>query len=149
MADDDFSLVRGDWPFRVQRALGLIPADGRLGIGRRIVLLVLLTWLPVAGWALVTARALPGHVNEPLLEHFGVHARCLVAIPLFLVTEATLHGMSRQLVPYFVSSGLVAVEDRARFRAIVARVVTLRDAYLPWVLIAGLVIGWIVTGPIS
>jgi hypothetical protein len=115
VTDGDFSLVRGDWPFRMQRAVGLIPADG-LGIGRRIVFLVLLTWLPVAGWALVTARALPGHVNEPLFEHFGVHARCLVAIPLFLVTEATLHGMSHQLVPYFVSSGLVAVEDRQRFR---------------------------------
>jgi hypothetical protein len=92
----------------------------------------------------VSARALPGHVSEPLLEHFGVHARCLVAIPLFLVTEAMLHDMSHQVVLYFVSSGLVAVEDRARFRTIVARLVTLRDAYLPWVLIAGLVIGWMV-----
>jgi hypothetical protein len=31
----EFSLVRGDWPFRLQRAVGLIPADG-LGVGRRV-----------------------------------------------------------------------------------------------------------------
>jgi hypothetical protein len=96
----------------------------------------------------VSARALPGHVSEPLLEHFGVHARCLVAIPLFLVTGHAARHVP-QVVPYFVSSGLVAVEDRARFRTIVARLVTLRDAYLPWVLIAGLVIGWMVAGQIS
>jgi hypothetical protein len=144
----DFSLVRGDLPFRMQRAVGLIPASG-MGVARRSLLLILITWVPVVGWALATARALPGRVNEPLLEHFGVHTRCLVAIPLFILAEATLHLVSHRVVPYFVSSGLVAVEDRERFRAIVARVVVLRNRYLPWMLISGLVVGWLLARPIA
>lgn len=147
---EPFSLVRGDWLFRIQRALGLIPPDGGLGVGRRALLLALLTWLPIVVWASLTGRALPpGRVSEPLLEHFGVHVRCLVAIPLFIVAEATTHAMSMQLVPYFVSSGLVRGEERSRFAAVAQRAKDLRDRSLPWVLIAGLVIGWIVARPIQ
>jgi hypothetical protein len=144
----EFSLVRGDWPFRIQRAVGLIPADG-LGVGRRALALVLLTWVPIVLWASLTDRALPGHVAEPLLEHFGVHARCLVAIPLFVVAEATFHAASRQIVPYFTSSGLVVPEEHSRFREAVRGAVALRDRSLPWMLVAGLVIAWIVARPIA
>jgi hypothetical protein len=87
-------------------------------------------------------------VVEPLLQHFGVHARCLVAIPLFVVTEVTLHDVSRQIVPYFTSSGLVAPEEHSRFRQVVRGTVALRDRSLPWMLIAGLMIAWIVARPI-
>lgn len=52
-------------------------------------------------------------------------------------------------MPYFLSSGLVAVEDRERFRATVARMAALRDRHLPWALIVGLVIGWVLTRPIA
>jgi hypothetical protein len=145
----DFSLVRGDWPFRIQRAVGLIPDRGGLGVVRRSLLLILITWLPVVGWALATARALPGRVSEPLLQHFGVHTRCLVAIPLFILAEATLHLVSHRVVPYFISSGLVPIEDRDRFRAIVGRMAALRNRYVPWILIVGLVIGWLLARPIA
>ena len=146
---DAFSLVRGDRPFRIQRALGLIPPGGGLGVGRRALLLALLTWGPVAAWAYLTGRALPGRVAEPLFEHFGVHVRCLLAIPLLIVAEATVHAMSTELVPYFVSSGLVPANERARFAEAVRRARNLRDRSLPWALIAGLVIGWIVARPIT
>lgn len=146
---DAFSLVRGDWFFRIQRAVGLIPADGGLGVGRRAVFLALVTWLPVAVWAYLTGRALPGRVNEPLLQHFGVHVRCLVAIPLFILGEATVHAASTQLVPYFLSSGLVPDDERGRFVTVVRRATTLRDAWLPWVFIAGLVLAVIIVRPIE
>ena len=146
---EEFSLVRGDWPFRLQRAVGLIPSADGLGVARRAVILVLLTWLPIVTWAELTARALPGQVNEPLLQHFGVHARCLVAIPLFIATEATLDVLSRRLLGYFASSGLVPVGQRQRFAAAVASVASLRDRAAPWLLIAGLVVAWTVVRPVS
>jgi hypothetical protein len=146
---DAFSLIRGDWPFRVQRALGLIPADGGLGVARRVLLLILLTWVPIVVWASLTERALPGHVSEPLFAHFGVHTRCLVGIPLFIVAEATMHAVSRRLIPYFASSGLVTREERPRFLAILAGVAAWRDRSLPWVLIVGLVVGWTIVRPLS
>ncbi len=80
----EFSLVRDDLPFRLMRRVGLVPKDG-LGILRRALFFSLFAWLPIAIWALLRHRALPGpDVEEPLLAHFGVHVRCLVAIPLLI-----------------------------------------------------------------
>jgi len=67
-ADDlALSLVRGDVFLRAQRAIGLVPKDG-LGVGRRALALALLTWAPIALWALLQGRALPGALDEPLLQ---------------------------------------------------------------------------------
>lgn len=131
-ADDlSFSLVRGDPWFRVQRAIGLIPSTG-LGIVRRCLVFALVTWLPIAIWAVLWQRAFPGEIQEPLLRHFGVHVRCLVAIPLFLLAELAGDLLPRQLVPYFVSSGLVLDEARPRFAQIVRASERLRDAWPAW-----------------
>ncbi len=140
---DDFalSLVRGDASLRAQRAIGLVPGDG-LGVGRRALALALLTWAPIAVWALLEGRALPGAVEEPLLRHFGITVRCLVAIPLLVIAEAVAHGVTTRLVPHFVRAGLVVDAERERFRDILRGVARLRDATLPWVTLVGLVIAW-------
>ena len=62
------SLVRGDALFRLQRRIGLVPAEG-LGVRRRAIFFALLTWAPIAVWAALSHRALPGTVAEPLLQH--------------------------------------------------------------------------------
>ena len=146
---DEFrlSLVRNDLLFRAQRAIGLIPAAG-LGVGRRALALALFTWAPIALWALVAGRALPGQqAGEPLFQHFGVTVRCLVAIPLLVVAEAVAHAMTARLIPHFVRSGLVADADRERFRAILQGVARLRDGSLPWIAIGGAVAAWMLLGP--
>jgi hypothetical protein len=141
------SLVRNDLLFRAQRAIGLIPSTG-LGVGRRAVALALFTWVPIAAWAVVAGRALPGQqVAEPLLQHFGVTIRCLVAIPLLVIAEAIAHALTTHLIPHFARSGLVGDGDLPRFRAILQGVARLRDRSLPWVLIAGAVAAWMVLSP--
>jgi hypothetical protein len=135
------SLVRGDALIRLQQRIGLVP-EGGLGVGRRALALALFTWLPVGVWALLTGHALPDQTGEPLLRHFGVQVRCLVAIPLFVLAEGIAHGITPRLLPYFVSSGLVSEADRPRFREVVLSVAKLRDRTLPWVVILGLVIAW-------
>jgi hypothetical protein len=103
------SLVRNDLFFRVQRAVGLIPATG-LGIGRRALSLALVTFGPIAVWAAFANRALPGAAtSEPLFQHFGVTVRCLVAIPLLVIAEGVAHAMTTRLLPHFASSGLVTL----------------------------------------
>jgi hypothetical protein len=129
--DLSFSLVRGDPWFRVQRAIGLIPPTG-LGIVRRCLVFALVTWLPIAIWAMLWQRAFPGEIEEPLLRHFGVYVRSLVAIPLFILAELVGDFLPRQLIPYFVSSGLVADEVRPRFVQIVRAAERLRDAWPVW-----------------
>lgn len=131
-ADDlHFSLVRGDPWFRMQRAIGLIPATG-LGIVRRCLVFALVTWLPLAVWALLWQRALPGEIEEPLLRHFGVHVRCLVTIPLFIIAELAGDLIPQRVIAYFISSGLVADEVKSRFAHIVRAAERLRDAWPVW-----------------
>ena len=146
MEEQAISLVRGDWLYRVQRAVGLIPSEG-LGVGRRAVFFALLAWLPVVAWAWWRGRALDGALDEPIVEHFGVHMRCLVAIPLLIVAEGMAHAVTLRLLPQFVRAGIVA--DQATFRGVLRSVAKLRDATLPWVIIAGLVLAWTLLAPFT
>src|SRR5262245_56157539 len=148
---DDVSLVSNDPPFRLQQSVGLIPRSGGLGVGRRALLWTDITWLPIAVWAWWAGRALPfqGQVAEPLLAHFGVHARLLVGIPLLIVAEAAAQRVLARLVPQFVHAGLVRPEEVPKFRAILSRTARLRDAVLPWVIIVGLAFAWAFTGSIA
>jgi hypothetical protein len=84
--DVSFSLVQGGPPYRLQQKIGLIPRRG-LGVPRRMIFFMLLTWVPIIGWALVNERMFVAVVSEPLFQHFGVHVRCLVAIPLLIAAE--------------------------------------------------------------
>ena len=135
------SLVRGDALFRLQRRIGLVPAEG-LGVARRAIFFALLTWAPIAVWAVLAQRALPGAFSEPLLQHFGIHVRCLVAIPLFIAAEGVGHALTTRLVPFLSTSGLVRESDRLQLREILRGVARLRDSTLPWVAVAALVFAW-------
>ena len=105
------SLVRDDLLFRIQRRIGLIPSRG-LGIVRRAIFFALLAWLPIAVWAGYTGRALSGVAGEPLLQHFGIHVRFLIAVPLLILGEGVAHGLTAKLIPYFLTSGLVREEQQ-------------------------------------
>jgi hypothetical protein len=60
--DRDIShlLNKDDWPLRWQRKLGLAPRKGGMGLKRRAIFFAMLTWLPLAIWAILTNHALPG-----------------------------------------------------------------------------------------
>jgi hypothetical protein len=139
------SLVRGDAAFRLMRRIGLIPAVG-LGVARRAAALALVTWLPIAIWALIQRRAISGALDEQLLQHYGVSVSCLVAIPLLVLAEALVHARLGQLLPHFLDSGLVVESDRPRFLAIVRGIARLRDSTLPWIAILGLAVAWSLAG---
>ncbi len=140
-SDDAFalSLVRDDLLFRIQRRLGLIPAGG-LGIGRRLLFWSLLGWLPIALWAAVNGRALSAAAGEPLLAHFGVHVRFLIAVPLFILAEGVAHSLTTRLVPHFVRAGIVPEAEVPRLRAALTWITSLRDSSLPWIGIFALVV---------
>lgn len=137
------SLVRGDPGFRLQRWLGLVPAAG-LGVGRRAAALAAITWLPIALWASATGHGWSGP-GEPLLQHYAVTVRCLLAIPLLVLAEATAHATTLRLLPHFLRSGLVPDPERDRFLAIVRRIARLRDATRPWLALGVLVLAWTLT----
>lgn len=143
----DFSLVRGDPLFKLQRRLGLIPPGG-LGLLRRAVFWSMLGWLPVLLWAAYVHRVLPGVAAEPLLAHFGIHARLLVAVPLLIIAEGPAHALAGKLLRHMVESGVVPAEGMTAFRAVVAATSRLRDSIAPWVVIVGVVIAFASTSEI-
>ncbi|MGB8250846.1 MAG: hypothetical protein WCF02_11050, partial [Azonexus sp.] len=128
------SLVRGDLLFRLQRKIGLIPENG-LGIGRRAVFWSLLAWLPIAVWAWINGYLLPLEGGEPLLAHFGINARLLLAVPLFIVAEGMMHSTLTTLLPRLVSSGVVPLGQLDRLRSVLSDIARLRDSVLPWIAI--------------
>jgi hypothetical protein len=146
--DVEFSLVTGDCAFRLQRALHLIPARG-LGVGRRALLGVCITWVPLVVAAAVAERLWQGTADDSLARHFGIHIRFLLAIPVLILGEARLHSVVRELIPYFVRSGLVVDADRARFVAIVRRATAWRDGWQPWLVIGVVVVSAVATDPFT
>jgi hypothetical protein len=139
--------VQGDPPYQIQQTLRLIPSRG-LGVPRRILFFILLTWAPIMAWAIATRRLFPGIATEPLLQHFGVHVRCLVAIPLFIAAEAGAEAVSQRIFPYFVTSGIVTEALESRFVAILRQAARLRDSWLAWGVLAALAVllAWRFTG---
>ncbi len=133
------SIVRGDLLFRLQRAIGLIPAEG-LGLVRRALFWSLLAWVPIAVWAWMEGRAVPPLTEEPLLGHFGVQVRCLVAIPLLILAEGPAHAMTMRILPHFVRSGLVEDSQVPAFRSALVAAARVRDATLPWVAMLGAIL---------
>ena len=116
-ASSSFSPVDGEAPLRWQRAVRLAPRDG-LGVARRAIFFALVAWLPIAFWALIRGRFIQAAAGEPLLQHYGVHVRCLVAIPLLILGEATLHKAALRYFPQFISSGLIDDATRPAFEAV-------------------------------
>src|SRR5262249_31319709 len=108
----------------------------------------LLTWLPIAVWAKLAGPAAGQSGAEPLLQHFSVHVRCLIAIPVLILAQGLAHKTTTRLFPWFLKSGVVPEEKRPQLDAIVQGVRRLRSAIGPWVVIAGIVIAWTAIEPV-
>lgn len=134
------SLVRGDVLYRLQRKIGLIPPEGQ-GTAWRCMFWAFFAWLPIAVWAWHSGTLLPtAAVREPLLAHFGIHARFLVAVPLFIIAEGIAQRLATELLPYFPKSGVIPESELPRFRRILENFIKLRDSAMPWVAIVALAV---------
>ena len=148
MPEDDFDLLRNDALLRWQRSLYIAPRQG-LGVVRRAIFFALLAWLPLVVWAAVNQRLVDAGSGEPLLVHYGIHVRCLVAIPLFILAEAMAAGVIRKIVRQFRISGIVTDAQRATFRRVLSDTARLRDSSLPWIFVIGVAIAWTLGSPVQ
>jgi len=100
------------------------------------------------GWALVNEHLWAAAVSEPLFQHFGVHVRCLVAIPLLIAAEAVAEAVSRRLFPHFVASGFVIDATKPRFIEILRGAARLRDSWTAAAVMVALAVllAWRFTG---
>jgi hypothetical protein len=146
-ADEGFDLLRNDLLLRWQRKLRIAPPQG-LGVVRRAVFFALLTWLPIMIWAVLNDRVVHADTGEPLFMHFGIHVRCLVAIPLFILAEAMAGGVLRQIVGQFRTNNIISDKQQTGFTGLLDGMARLRDSSLPWIVVIGLAFIWILGNPV-
>lgn len=141
--DEPFLLVQNDGLSRLESRVGLAPATG-LGIKRRAILYALLAWLPLvaASWLAGTAVAPGSQASESLLGHFGIHIRCLIAIPLLVLAEGLAQKNLLLCLREFKRSGLVDEELAPRFDEVIAGVIRLKKRVFPWIVIGTVAVAW-------
>jgi hypothetical protein len=129
------SLVRGGYAFHVARRMGFEPAT----IPRRltkILLLILVTWVPLVVLSLLNGQAWGHSIAEPLLADPVIYSRFLFVVPLLelaqVVVETSLGVQTRQ----FLKSGLVPQEEQPEFLMARDTVIRLRGSVVAEMLIA-------------
>lgn len=147
--DRDIShlLNKDDWPLRWQRKLGLAPRKGGMGLKRRALFFAMLTWLPLAIWAILNNHALPGDAGEPLFAHFGINIRCLLAIPLMILSEGAAINATISMAKQFLRNGIVTEAEQSHFMTLLHVAAQRRDASMPWILALCLTLTWVLADP--
>jgi hypothetical protein len=102
-------------------------ADPPLGLlHRRLLVYVLITWLPLCVLSAFDARG--ADVAVSFLGDIDAHTRLLVALPLFVAAEPFVHRRLTGAVRQFIDRGLVAPADVRRFVAAVVSSARLRNS---------------------
>ena len=136
----DFSLILGGPLFQLLRRAHLCGDVAEL-VSRRVIALALITWLPLLVLSIAEGHAWGDSVKVPFLLDVDVHARFLLALPLFIVAELVVHRRMRLVVGTFVKRSLLPDEARGRFDAAVAAAMRLRNSVLAEVLLIAFVYG--------
>src|SRR5262249_27076756 len=104
----DLSLVLGgplyQLYFRTQ-----VPRPPLELLHRRIIVYLLITWLPLLILAAV-GDELVGGVTVPFLLDLGVQSRLLASLPLLIAAELIVHDRIRSKIQQFFEHGLIAPE---------------------------------------
>jgi hypothetical protein len=90
--------------------------------------LLAVTWIPLALLTLLAGTALDGSVAQPFVRDFAVHARLLLALPLFLLSEVIVGPKLRAIAATFVRSGLVRESERPGYDGAVRAAMKKRDS---------------------
>jgi hypothetical protein len=104
--------------------------------------LVAVTWAPVMIGAIMEGRAFEAKAtSDPLLRHFGVHARLLLSLPLLLLAEVTIGRAVPAFLRHFTASGLIGDAGAPRFEAILRQAVRVRDSRWGDLLVVAAILG--------
>ena len=108
------SLVRGGYSYHVASRMGLEPATTTRRL-TKVLLLILVTWVPLVLLSLWNGHAWGHLVEEPLLLSTVIYSRFLFVVPLLelaqLIVETSLDTQMR----HFLDSGLVPAREQAKF----------------------------------
>jgi hypothetical protein len=108
-------------------------------VKRRVIVISLFTWLPLLLLSVLTGEAAGGDSKVPFFYDVDVHVRFLLALPLLLVAELVVHQRIRLIVKQFVECGIVPLQTRPQFEALIGSAMRLRNSMVIEVLLIVLV----------
>ena len=115
--------------YRLETRLGLhLPTTSRRVL--KVVLLLLLTWVPILVLSLIAGHAFPGSVKVPFLRDPETNGRLLVALPLLEFAFVLVHISLAVQARSFVDMELIATRQRSDFVAAKAAAIRWRESYL-------------------
>ena len=123
----DFSMVLGGPLFQLFRRAHL-SGDALELIGRRIVVIALVAWLPLLALAILGGHALGGSVKIPFLADIETHIRFLIALPVLIAAELIVHRQIRPLVQQFTERRMITAEQLPKFHAAVKTATRVRNS---------------------
>jgi len=136
----DFSLVLGGPLYQLLRRAHL-SGDALELMTRRLIVAVLLTWVPLLLLSVAEGHAWGDSVKVPFLFDVDVHARLLLALPLFIAAELVVHQRMRPVVAAFEKRGLIPDAARAQFDAAISSALRLRNSIPAELLLIAFVYG--------
>jgi hypothetical protein len=121
----DFNLVRGGTIDRVVARMNMAAntAPRRL---MKVVMLLVVTWLPLLLLSLATGRALGERVNLPFLHDPEVQARYLIVLPLLELAEVIVAVSLAVQVRHLRGMGVVPNREQEKFDAACSKVLAVR-----------------------
>lgn len=138
--EEDFSLALGGPLFQLWLGTRLSGKQLEL-LRRRIIVMVLLTWMPLLVFSAVAGDALAGRVSLPFLLDAEQHLRLLLALPLLIFAELAANNRIRLVVRQFLTLGLVPDTERAQFDSACRSAMRLRNSRAAELLLLALVYG--------
>ena len=123
-----------------QKSLGLF-RPVTFNVRFRAFVSILIGWFPLV--ILVIAQDRGFQISfVSFLTDFGVHARSLLAAPLFIVAETICLSRLEEIAVHFVRSGIIEERDRVRFRSLARSTRSLMNS--TWAEIVAIVLTYVV-----
>jgi hypothetical protein len=133
----DFSLVLGGPLFQIFRRTRLA-GNSLQFLPRRILVLTMVAWAPLLALSVAEGHAWAGSVL-PFFYDVEMHVRLLLALPLLIVAEMSVHRRLRSLVQQFSERGLIPDSAHTTFVAAIDSAKRLRNSIWPEVALLALV----------
>jgi hypothetical protein len=124
----EFSLILGGPLFQLFLRTGLLKPPTNLVV-RRIIVIVLIAWLPLFILAALSGNLIGG-VEIPFLFDLTAQSRLLLCLPLFLVAEVIVHRRIKLTVRQFLERNIVAYENQQHFESIIVSSMRLRNSVI-------------------
>jgi hypothetical protein len=134
----DFSLTSGGALYQVWRRTRLAGDDLQF-TRRRVLVAVLLAWVPLLLLSWAGGRAWGSGVVVTFLQDIETQVRLLIVAPLLIFAEVEVHRKLPSIVRSFVERGLVRDAARPSFEAAIASALRLRNSVVAELLLVAFV----------